>query len=325
MYRHLLRRYPPVLFNRQIREASALLSLGGDNFSLDYGIPWPFFAAFQYAHIHDVPTVIWGGSVGPFSSRPKLEVQYARELGEVSLILVRETLSQQYLSDIGIEDNVALIADPAFVLDVKEPVVQLPTTLQSFLKQDCLGVNLSPILAKYMGISYQDWLSHAAMMLKCLTGKVDLPIILIPHVMRPGNNDYLFMKNVLKEANLTNEADRVYIWNAQDRSSMEIKFVISRLFAFTGARTHATIASLSTCVPTFSIGYSAKSEGINKDIFGSLEWVQHISKMTPELFSEHVYSLVTSAASIREYLASVMPNYKKTAEDAGHKMRKVLK
>ena len=37
---------------------------------------------------------------------------------------------------------------------------------------------------------------------------------------------------------------------------------------FVGCRTHSTIAAYSTCVPTLVVGYSIKSRGIAKDLFG---------------------------------------------------------
>ena len=40
---------------------------------------------------------------------------------------------------------------------------------------------------------------------------------------------------------------------------------------FIGARTHATIAAYSSCVPTLVVGYSIKARGIAKDLFGTDE------------------------------------------------------
>lgn len=54
-------------------------------------------------------------------------------------------------------------------------------------------------------------------------------------------------------------------------TAAQYKSIISRCDMFIGARTHATIAAYSTCVPTLVIGYSVKSKGIAKDIFGTDE------------------------------------------------------
>ena len=50
---------------------------------------------------------------------------------------------------------------------------------------------------------------------------------------------------------------------------MELKGFIARCRFFVGARTHATIAAYSSCIPTFSVGYSIKAKGIAQDIFGT--------------------------------------------------------
>ena len=52
---------------------------------------------------------------------------------------------------------------------------------------------------------------------------------------------------------------------------MQLKGYIAKCRFFVGARTHATIAAYSTEVPTLVVGYSIKSRGIAKDIFGSEE------------------------------------------------------
>ena len=53
-----------------------------------------------------------------------------------------------------------------------------------------------------------------------------------------------------------------------DGNCEELKGYISRCRFFVGARTHATIAAYSSFIPTLVIGYSVKSKGIAKDLFG---------------------------------------------------------
>ena len=53
--------------------AVATLAIGGDNYSLDYGNPWSYFAANRATLRHGKPLVIWGASIGPFDKNPKFE------------------------------------------------------------------------------------------------------------------------------------------------------------------------------------------------------------------------------------------------------------
>jgi colanic acid/amylovoran biosynthesis protein len=64
---------------------------------------------------------------------------------------------------------------------------------------------------------------------------------------------------------------------------------------FVGARTHATIAAYSSCVPTLVVGYSVKARGIARDIFGSEE-----NMVIPVQSLEHEDDLVNAFKYIQE-------------------------
>ena len=74
-----------------------MLSLGGDNFSLDYGLPKKFVSQCEYFLRHGIPTAIWSVSVGPFSGEPEYERSVAEFLKRVSLITARESGTVDYL------------------------------------------------------------------------------------------------------------------------------------------------------------------------------------------------------------------------------------
>lgn len=97
----------------------------------------------------------------------------------------------------------------------------------------------------------------------------------------------------------------------EDCNCMELKGYISRCRFFIGARTHATIAAYSTCVPTLVVGYSIKAKGIAKDIFGTYK-----NYVIPVQMLENEYQLVEAfkwlrdnEKVVREKLGKVMPNY----------------
>ena len=56
----------------------------------------------------------------------------------------------------------------------------------------------------------------------------------------------------------------------------------SRCRSFIGARTHSTIAALSTGVPTIAIAYSQKARGIFRDLFGNEEYLVPIGELRTE-------------------------------------------
>jgi len=65
-----------------------------------------------------------------------------------------------------------------------------------------------------------------------------------------------------------------------DLNAIQYKGFIARMRFFIGARTHATIAAYSNCVPTLVLGYSIKSKGIAKDIFGEEKLVLNIQEIS---------------------------------------------
>ena len=93
---------------------------------------------------------------------------------------------------------------------------------------------------------------------------------------------------------------------------------------FIGCRTHSTIASLSSKVPTLSIGYSMKAQGINKDIFGHHDWLIPLGELRPELLTEKVTALLNTRSEVREHLEAIMPSYKQKARMAGQYLKELL-
>jgi hypothetical protein len=68
-----------------------------------------------------------------------------------------------------------------------------------------------------------------------------------------------------------------------DFDARGIKGVIRHCRFLVAARTHASIAGYSTKVPTVVMGYSVKSRGIAKDLFGTADhYVLPIDRMVGE-------------------------------------------
>ena len=95
---------------------------------------------------------------------------------------------------------------------------------------------------------------------------------------------------------------------------------------FIGARTHATIAAYSTCVPTLVVGYSVKARGIAKDLFGSAE-----NYVLPVQTLENKDDLINAfewlraeEEHIRTHLQQIMPEYKKSAAYGGELIKQLI-
>jgi polysaccharide pyruvyl transferase WcaK-like protein len=307
----VLGRFPPMKVHQVLDRAAAILALGGDNLSYDYGFlaTLLFFSPFRAAAMRRVPTVIWAASIGPFSSRPPWERRFAELLGRMDLITVREPLTQAYLEELGVRDNVRRVADPAFLLPACP--TELPDEIERALQAGAIGINLAPLMTRYNGLSARDWMNKAIHMVAEVRRRTTAPILLIPHVMMPprifpANDDYEFLR-VLQQRLPADARDGVWLYDARLDDCRQIKWVISRLRVFAGSRTHSTIAALSSGVPTFCIGYSVKARGINLDLFGHERWVSHVSQLAAGELAERILTLLAEETAVRSHLRSVLP------------------
>lgn len=292
-------------FEHLLPWADVVFSLGGDNYSMDYGSARTYFEGNERILEAGKKLIIWGASVGPFTEDPALERIAANQLKRVHKIVVRESRSQAYLKKLGISSNVVLMPDPAFSL--KTEPFRLPSQVEDALSQGAIGVNLSPLLARYRDQPHQ-WVADSAAWIKSLLQTISHPIILLPHVMQQGNDDAAFMEGILKTIQV--DSKRLMLLQASNLSSTQLKYVISRTKCFIGARTHATIAAMSSNVPTISIGYSVKALGINEDVFGSDEWVLDHKNLTGAALADKTLSVLKREQAIRNQLATLNQSYR---------------
>ena len=176
-----------------------------------------------------------------------------------------------------------------------------------------IGINLSPLIIsseKNKGITFQNYVKLTEYILK----NTSYSVALIPHVVWKTNDDRTIL-NELKAA--FPETDRISL--AEDHSAPELKYIISKCDLLIGARTHATIAAYSTCVPTLVVGYSVKAKGIAKDLFGDYN-----RYVLPVQGLEHEDDLINgfryifdNKDNIKVQLQQLMPSYIQSAASAG--------
>ena len=304
-----------------LSKAKAVLALGGDNYSLGYNnlLPHKCTDLDDLVVAGGKPLVIWGASVGPFSKIPAYERYMMNHLRKVH-IFARETLTIGYLAGNGLTNNVYRVADPAFLLEPDAPK-QKGVDLE--IKKGAIGLNLSPIMARYLVHNNLNmWTGLSADIINKIMQKTGRPIYLIPHVLgNIGNNDYLFLKNVL--TTIPNHKDQVIlippIYNAS-----ETKWIISKMSVFAGARTHSTIASLSSCIPTLSFAYSMKAKGLNKDIFGHTRYCLSPDDLTPDTISGKISEVLRDSKDIKKHLDQCIPGFKDLAMSSGKILGEIL-
>lgn len=300
-----------------IASCDALLVIGGDNITLDYGIEsliWHIRFA-QHAQRMGKKVMVWGASIGPFSAEPVIERFVADFLNSAACVTVRETISEKYLADIGVNKNVSLVADGAFVMTPQ------PVEINDFWPQGSehgvLGFNISPLIQKFRPAAEpRQVLQHeVAEFLKETLENSTVSILLLPHVDPldgvSENSDSHYMREIL--AMTGNFGGRISLV-PNTLNAAQLKYVLSQCTYFMGARTHATIGALSCLVPTVSIAYSIKAKGLNRDLFGNEDLVLETSLVNQTTLKQYYQFLVDNKAQIASLLSQRIPLWREKAK-----------
>lgn len=233
------------------READIALSIGGDNYC--------YSGTGLYAYLNQaykkrgIKTVLWGCSVEPdVVARSSV----AEDLARYDLIVARESITYEAVKKI--QKNIILAPDPAFSM---EPgICNIDERLSA---ENVIGINISPMIIsneKNPGMAYENY----KQLIRYILSETDATVALIPHVVWHSNDDRTVLRELYHDFH---EDPRLVL--VEDHTAPELKYIISQCSFFVGARTHATIAAYSTCVPTLVVGYSVKARGIARDLFGS--------------------------------------------------------
>ena len=180
---------------------------------------------------------------------------------EHRLILARESLSFDALREAGVEEgSLFLLPDPAFAMEAEE--LPLP---DGFVPDGTVGINVSPLIEHYRAEDAEGsvWDAFEAL-IDHVIRRTDLQVALIPHVSWPSSDDRGPLSALYERFR---ETGRVVL--VTDQTAPVLKGYIARCRFFVGARTHATIGAYSSGVPTLVAGYSVKSRGIARDLFGT--------------------------------------------------------
>jgi len=302
----------------EINSVDAVLSVGGDNYSLDYRFPSLLMGIDRLAMELGKPVFIWGASVGPFESEPHFVPTIREHLAKMTMIFTRESITYNYLTNkLGLS-NVFEMVDPAFTLN-KEFVDTAPFWPQEG-ERGVIGLNISPLIERYKEKG-QNLRAETIQFIYDAVSK-GFSVLLVPHVTpldgAEKNNDALYMTNMLAELETLGNA--VSIMPSHFNAS-QIKQVISQLRYFIGARTHATIAALSSAIPTLSIAYSVKAKGINKDLLGDMPVILLTSDLTTASLMAGLEYLENNEEQIKSCLHEKLPVWRERVELAADKIK----
>lgn len=289
------------------KTAPLAISIGGDNYCYDNMLSDLRLANSAFNR-KGIRTVLLGCSIEPELLK---RADIAEDLMKYHTIIARESITYEALKGMVNEQGgpqILCYPDPAFTLQKRE--LPLP---EGFAEGNTVGINVSPMI--------QDNEQESGITMECyealvryIIGNTDFQIALIPHVVWARNDDRKPIHTLYEKFKGTGRVVEI-----GDGTCEELKGYISRCRLFVGARTHATIAAYSSCVPTLVVGYSVKARGIARDLFGQeAHYVLPVQSLRNrhDLVKEFQW-LLSQEKESREILEKKMPDYRNLALETG--------
>lgn len=286
----------------QAQDCDICISIGGDTYC--YGDNHGIQVFTRELKKSGKKVVLWGASIG----EEDLDDNKLLSLEDFDAIFTRESLTYELLKNKNVNKKIFLNPDPAFCMERDD--VNL---IEGFSKENTLGLNVSPLVEGYN----PEITKITVDFIKYIIENTVLKILLIPHVVEDGNNDYEYMMNFYEKFRETGRIDIL----PSNLNAKQYKGYIANTRFFIGARTHATIAAYSSGVPTAVLGYSVKSRGLAKDLFGEERFVLNSRKLTEaQPLIDTFNSLVENEAEIKETLMKKIPLYLRNAMKMGDEL-----
>lgn len=291
---------------KELKSEDVLVSIGGDIFCYEN---YPKYNLLhQYALKKVKHSILVGCSIEPdLLSDPSL----LADLKSFELISAREHITYNALKHAGL-NKVIYCPDTAFALPMSETV--LP---ENFIPQNTVGINMSPLVLKKSGNSKLIMDSICEVVDEILNDS-SASVAFIPHVAWDHNDDRVPLKALYDKFRTSGRVCLV-----EDQNASKLKWIISQCSYFIGARTHAVIAAYSTGVPALTIGYSVKSLGIARDLFGTEKnFVVPCQKISSsDMIRKNFQWIVMHAGEIKETLKKKTESYQQEIHDMGKLLR----
>lgn len=315
---------------RTLCRARAVLDVsGGDSFSEIYGVQRfrTVTLAKRIALDAGRPLILLPQTYGPFRTAGATEIARHIVRGAAAAWARDEASFKQLqllLGDDFDPDRHHSGVDMAFGLPASPPLRPLPATISGWLEETVrthplIGFNVSGLLyddqdaARDRFDLRSDYRAAVLRVLGMLLTHTDARIVLVPHVVvgRPGTEcDLAASKSVLRALGPCGE--RVQVLDG-GMNAAELKWIIGRTDWFCGSRMHATIAGLSSGVPTMALAYSMKTQGVFETCAQG-DQVADLRHCEERELADRVVSSWRARQSTRQSLLNALPGLRSRVE-----------
>jgi colanic acid/amylovoran biosynthesis protein len=294
------------------READLVVDLSGDMLTEDYGVhvTYSHYVPLLRSLFIGRPYAVVAQSIGPF--------RYTRSLARLLLrraaaITTRDEISRDYLVELGIPaERVEWTADLAFLMPPAPCERAVQMLREAGVADDgrpLLGVSVSRLIEEHYrsrnpAAREVDFLEVMREVVERAGREHGARVVLVPHVTGPAwhKDDRVISAELRQRLRGTVEAHVL----TGDHRPEELKAMIARCTAFLGARMHANIAALSSCVPTVALSYSHKTPGIMASC-GMGQFVAPIESVSVATLGDLVARTFTHRDEVAAVLRERMP------------------
>ncbi len=276
--------------DKTVSRDTVALSTGGDLYC------YPDYAWLSYlsdlVNEKGAKNVLWGCTIDPSYVDEKMKTA----LDKYDLITVREHRTHESLRLKGLKSRIECVPDTAFTLQPKE------WDTKQFINGDFnVGINVSNFV-----YDNQSFMNAVIEFIRYVLETTRANIVLIPHVFWKLQND-IATSNTIK--GLFAEEERVRILDKQ-LNCEELKYAISKMDYYMGARTHSMIAAYSSCVPSIAFGYSIKSLGIAEDLGISNDFVINTKEELNKSILIEKFNILRES-DMKKQLINIIPQIQK--------------
>lgn len=312
----------------QLQEADVILDIsGGDSFTEIYGQQrfQSQVGLKQLVLAMKKPLVLLPQTFGPFTSHQARRI--TRRILCGSLLVASRDLDGveqlQQLAGPDIRPRLASCPDVAFILQ-PVPVKQseLPVLLRRHREGPIIGLNVSGWL--YSGHAHiplsVDYRNVVSELVRWVMSLPQARLLLVPHVFGPNRpnapqarevSDHEVCQLVQQQwaARFGDRIERVQL----PMGAAELKYLIGHCDFFIGARMHSCIAAASQCIPTATLAYSRKAEGVF-GMVGAGAMVVDMRQATVKHLIKRIESLFHQRNRLRHVLQTQMSEAKEAVD-----------
>lgn len=293
----------------ECENADLIFFIGGDNFDENYGaftILNNINNVIESVRKPESFKILFDCSFNP----NEFNTNILKIINSFDIVTARESVTFTLLKNSNVNKPIYYFPDPAFGMSPQE--TELP---KGVISGKTIGVNVSPtVMGAEYGSNEEIVMSAYKNMIAVILNETDCNVLLVPHVF--NNQDLSVLRKLYNSINCL---ERIFLFENEKMNAAQMKYIISKCALFVGARTHSTIAAYSSCVPTIVLGYSVKSRGISKDLFGREDaYVIQVGNLKDKTFLASVFrELYKNREQVRSRLQSFMPSYIANSYKAG--------